>query len=158
PWAALPAGQQEALRQFFRDEVQPVLTPLAIDASRPFPILSSLSLNLAFRLASADGEPRLAIVQVPPRLTRLVKFAAPASFVPLEEIIAAQVGELFAGQTVVDTAVFRLARDAELELDDEGGRTQLEIVEREVRRRRRGGVVRLEVMAGASEQLVEQLA
>jgi polyphosphate kinase len=157
-WAALPAGQQEALRRFFRDEVQPVLTPLAIDASRPFPILSSLSLNLAFRLATPDGEPRLAIVQVPPRLTRLVKFAAPAGFVLLEEIIAAQVGELFAGQAVVDTAVFRLARDAELELDDEGGRTQLEIVERELRRRRRGGVVRLEVIAGASDPLVEQLA
>jgi polyphosphate kinase len=158
PWSALPAGQQEALRQFFRDEVQPVLTPMAIDASRPFPILSSLSLNLAFRLAAPDGEPRLAIVQVPPRLTRLVKFGAPASFVLLEEIIAAQVGELFAGQTVVDTAVLRLARDAELELDDEGGRTQLEIVERELRRRRRGGVVRLEVMAGASDALVDQLA
>jgi polyphosphate kinase len=158
PWAALPSGQCEALRQFFRDEVQPVLTPLAIDASRPFPILSSLSLNLAFRLATPDAEPRLAIVQVPPRLARLVKFAAPASFVLLEEIIAAQVSELFTGQTVVDTAVFRLARDAELELDDEGGRTQLEIVERELRRRRRGGVVRLEVMAGASDPLVDQLA
>jgi len=157
-WAELPAAQQEALKQFFRGEVQPVLTPLAIDASRPFPILSSLSVNLAFRLASPDADPRLAIVQVPSVLTRLVKVAAPASFILLEQIIAAQVGELFLGQSVIETAVFRPARDAELELDDEGGRTQLELVERELRRRRHGGVVRLEISAGASEELVGQLA
>jgi polyphosphate kinase len=156
-WPALPASQQEALKQFFRDEVQPVLTPLAIDASRPFPILSSLSLNLGFRITSPDGDPRLAIVQVPARLTRLVKVAAPASFILLERIIAAQVNELFVGQTVVETAVFRLARDAELELDDEGGRTHLELVERELRRRRRGGVVRLEVLTGTSDELLDQL-
>jgi polyphosphate kinase len=157
-WPELPAAQQEALKQFFRGEVQPVLTPMAIDASRPFPILSSLSVNLAFRLASPDSEPRLAIVQVPSVLPRLVKVAAPASFILLEQIIAAQVGELFLGQSVVETAVFRLSRDAELELDDEGGRTQLELVERELRRRRRGGVVRMEISAGASDELVGMLS
>src|SRR5262249_39738043 len=109
-WPALQERQREALGQSFRDEVLPVLTPLAIDMSRPFPILSSLSVNLAFRLASTDAEPRLAIVQVPAVLTRLVKVAAPASFILLEQIIAAHVSELVAGQTGIETAVFRLAR------------------------------------------------
>ena len=93
---------------------------------------------------------RLAIVQVPPGLTRLVQLAEPAtfSFVLLEDIISRAPAQLFPGQPILESAVIRLARDAELELDDEGGRTQLELVEREVRRRRRSDVVRLEVERG----------
>jgi polyphosphate kinase len=158
-WADLDAGKRAALGEFFRDSILPVLTPLAIDESRPFPLLSSLSLNLALRL---DGEPgrteqRLAIVQVPPGLTRLVPLTPPGSFVLLEEIIVAHVSLLFPGQPIVECAVIRLARDAELELDDEGGRTQLDLVEREVRRRRRSDVVRLEASANASDVLLAQL-
>ena len=157
PWAELTKGQQLSLATYFRTSVLPVLTPLAVDLERPFPLLSSLSLNLALRIAGPDPEPRLAIVQVPAVLTRLVKIAEPGTFVLLEEIISAHVQELFPGQSIIETSVFRLARDAELELDDEGGRTQLELVERELRRRRRGGVVRLEVSNSASADLVTSL-
>jgi polyphosphate kinase len=155
-WSELGPAQQLSLGSFFREAVLPVLTPLAIDVSRPFPLLSSLSLNLALRLDAAPGrtERRLAIVQVPLVLTRLVAIAKPGVFVLLEEVISAHLPLLFPGQSILESAVIRLARDAELELDDEGGRTQLELVERELRRRRRSGVTRLEIGASASEELV----
>jgi polyphosphate kinase len=147
-----------ALGAFFRDNVLPVLTPLGIDESRPFPLLASLSLNLALRLAPSAGETaaRLAIVQVPAGLPRLVPVTETNghAFVLLEEIIRMHVPLLFPGQTVLESAVIRLSRDAELDLDDEGGRTHLELVEQEVRRRRSGDVIRLEVETSASEELV----
>jgi polyphosphate kinase len=155
-WSDLGAAQQVSLGTFFREAVLPVLTPLAIDVSRPFPLLSSLSLNLALRLDAAPGETgrRLAIVQVPLVLTRLVPITKSGLFVLLEEVISAHLPQLFPGQPILESAVIRLARDSELELDDEGGRTQLEMVERELRRRRRSGVARLEIGANASEELV----
>ena len=106
-------------------EVLPALTPLAIDVERPFPMLSGLSLNVAFWLSPAggDGARRLAVVQVPSGLPRLVRLAGTdgATFVWLDDVIRAESAALFPGQTVVESTAFRLARDAELELDDEGG-------------------------------------
>ena len=183
PMAELDDARRASLGKFFRDAVLPVLTPLAIDVSRPFPRLSSMTLNLALLLdgAGSDPERRLAIVQVPSMLTRLVEVAggdllpqahsakgdglpavAPSAkgvrtFVLLEDVIRAHLGLLFPGQTILGSTVMRLARDAELELDDEGGRTHLEVVEREVRRRRLSDVVRLEVEASASEDLLALL-
>jgi polyphosphate kinase len=160
-WNDLDETRQAALGRHFTESVLPVLTPLAIDTSRPFPLLSSLSLNLALRLEPEAGESvmRLAIVQVPPRLTRLVRLAEPggAAFVLLEEIIRAHLAQLFPGQPIVESAVIRLARDAELELDDEGGRTHLELVERQVRQRRQSDVIRLEVDDTASLELIDLL-
>ena len=160
-WKDLPAAEQARLGAFFRDSVLPVLTPLAIDGPRPFPLLTSLSLNLALCLEPAEGETdsRLAIVQVPPGLARLVRVtdAKGFSFVLLEDIIRAHLSLLFPGQQIQEAACMRLSRDAELELDDEGGRTQLEMVESEVRRRRRNDVVRLEIEEAASEGLVASL-
>ncbi|MES1254003.1 MAG: polyphosphate kinase 1 [Acidobacteriota bacterium] len=158
-WQDLDRAQQAALGVLFRDAILPVLTPLAIDGARPFPLLASLSLNLALRLAPIDGHSghRLAIVQVPSGLTRLVPLGAAGTFVLLEDVIAAHLAQLFPGQQIVEWACIRLARDAELELDDEGGRTQLEQVERGLRRRRQSDAVRLEINAGASTDLVDQL-
>ena len=158
PVATLNEPRRLALAAFFREGVFPVLTPLAIDVSRPFPLLASLSLNLAL-LLEADGEEperRLAIVQVPAGLSRLVDVSAGEGicYVLLEDVIRAQLAQLFPGQVILESAVIRLARDAELELDDEGGNTHLEVVEREVRRRRRSDVVRLEVESSASEELL----
>jgi len=150
-----------ALSVFFHETILPVLTPLAIDAARPFPRLASLSLNLAVILAGADGgsERRLAIVQVPPGLTRLVQAPGESvsTYVLLEDIIRANLADLFPGQQILEAKVIRLARDAELELDEEGGRTHLEAVERQVRRRRQSDVVRLEIEATASAELVASL-
>ncbi len=156
-WTEVPGAEQRRLGSFFRDAILPVLTPLAIDTSRPFPLLAPLSLNLALLLepTGEDTEPRFAIVQVPPGLPRLVRVSDPnaVSFVLLEEVIRAHLSQLFPGQSIREAACIRLSRDAELELDDEGGHTQLEIVEREVRRRRRSDVIRLEIEQNASADL-----
>jgi polyphosphate kinase len=157
----LTADRQASLAAYARGEVLPVLTPLAIDVSRPFPLVSSLSLNLAVLLDAVPGqtEKRLAIVQVPPVMTRLVRLSHEhgCAFVLLEDLIRSHLPDLFPGQSILEAAAVRLARDAEMAFDDEGGRTRLEVVEREVRRRRHSDVVRLGVEAVASEELVERL-
>jgi polyphosphate kinase len=135
-WNEIDEGHRAALRAFFANELLPVLTPLAIDVSRPFPLLASLSLHLAVRLDPAPGETeaRLAIVQVPAGQARLVPVSPDLrfAFVLLEEIIRAHLSQLFPGQRILESAVLRVSRDAELEVDDEGGRSQLELVEREL--------------------------
>ncbi len=157
----IPDPRRAALSPFFRDAVLPVLTPLAIDVSRPFPLLASLTLNLAVLLDSPDGDgPRLAIVQVPPGLPRLVPVADAdgQSFVLLEEVIRLFLPQLFPGQRILETSAIRLSRNAELELDDEGDRTHIDLVERQLRARRTSDVVRLEVEAATSPELVELLS
>ena len=159
-WTELDAPRQARLDALFRDEIHPVLTPLAIDTSRPFPLLSSLTLNLALLLEGGadDAPPRLAIVQVPPGLTRLVRVdSQEPAFALLEDIIRAHLADLFPGQKILESACIRISRDAELELDDEGGRTHIDVVESELRKRRRSDVVRLEVEATASPALLALL-
>jgi len=159
--AELSEARRAALAPFFRDSVLPVLTPLAIDVLRPFPRLSSLSLNIAVLLDATSDETRrrLAVVQVPTGLQRLVQVADSdgVSFVFLEDLIRLHLAQLFPGQRILEASPIRLSRDAELEFDDEGGRTQLERVERELRRRRISDVVRLEIEASASKELVTLL-
>jgi polyphosphate kinase len=155
----LSADGRASLAPYFRDAILPVLTPLAIDVSRPFPLVSSLSLNIVVLLEpeAGDTEPRLAVVQVPSGLQRLIPIAAEqgASFVLLEDVIGLFLPQLFPGQRIIETATIRLARNAELELDDEGDRPHIDLVEREVRRRRRSDVVRLEIDSDASTALVD---
>ena len=161
PLATLEDAQRTFLARYFRNEALPALTPLATDASRPFPRLANLSLNLAILLAPGDGEeqPRLALVQVPGGLRRLVRPVGGegSTYVLLEEVIRAELAELFPGQRVMASAAFRIARDAEMELDDEGGRPYLEAVEEELKKRRSGQVVRLEVEAEADDTLLALL-
>jgi polyphosphate kinase len=161
PLPDLEEAQRVVLVRHFQAEVAPALTPLAIDVSRPFPRLSNLSLNLALLLAPGEGEaePRLAMVQVPSGLRRLVRptGAEGSTYVLLEEIVRAELASLFPGQMVQETAAFRVARDAELELDDEGGRPYLEALEEELKKRRTGQVIRLEVEAGIGEALLQKL-
>ncbi len=159
---ALEPVARSAVGRYFQDEVLPALTPLAIDSSRPFPMLASLSLNVAVHLAPAEGEerPRLAVVQVPARLPRLVRPAGGdgTSYVLLEDIVRGELPRLFPGQTVVESAAFRVSRDVELDLDDEGGRDFLEAVEEELKNRRKSRVVRLEIEGRAGDALRATLA
>lgn len=159
--ADLSESSRLALAAHFRDNVLPVLTPLAIDVLRPFPRLASLSLNVAVLLepASDDTQRRLAVVQVPTGLPRLVHVEDESGpcLILLEDLLRQHLAQLFPGQRVAEASAIRLSRDAELEFDDEGGLTQLERVERELRRRRISDVVRLEIEAGASKELVELL-
>jgi polyphosphate kinase len=157
----LDPGARASLARYYREEVLPALTPLAIDASRPFPMLAALSLNLAVLLGPGEGEeaPRLAVVQVPARLPRLVRPPGVEGMVHLllENVIWAELGSLFPGQEIRDVAAFRVARDSELDFDDEGGRDLMEVVEEELRNRRRSGVVRLEVEDGVTGPLLALL-
>ncbi len=160
--ADLPPPARAALARYHRDEVMPALTPLAIDASRPFPMLAGLSLNLAVLLAPAggEGEERLAVVQVPGRLRRLVRppESEESVYVLLVDIIRSELGTLFPGQEIRDAAAFRVARDSELDLDDEGGLDFLHVIEEELKNRRRSEVVRLEVEDSISEPLLSLLS
>jgi polyphosphate kinase len=158
----LDAAQRSAVARQFREEVLPALTPLAIDVSRPFPMLAGLTLNLAVRLAPAEGEekPRLAVVQVPARLRRLLRVPGgeATAYVLLEDVIRGELADLFPGQAILESAVFRVTRDSELDLDDEGGRDFLTVVEEELRNRRKSRAVRLEIEQRASAELRGLLA
>jgi polyphosphate kinase len=158
---ALDPHSRAAAAAYFQTQVLPALTPLAIDVERPFPVLSSLSINLAFWLEPSRGQSdrRMAIVQVPSRLPRLVRLASAdaAVFVLLDEIIRAESAAIFPGQAVVESAVFRPTRDAELELDDEGGESFLELVEQSLRQRRSNVAVRVELEEDSSPEAADQL-
>lgn len=156
----LDGAQRAQVARHFRDEILPALTPLAIDSSRPFPLLGSLTLNVGVLLAPAEGEdqPRLGVVQVPSLLPRLVRLVGDGTqYTLLEGVVRGELAALFPGQEIRDAAAFRIARDSELDLDDEGGRDFLAVLEEELRNRRRGRTVRLEVEARAGEELVQQL-
>ena len=135
----------EALRQRFTDEIYPVLTPLAVDPGHPFPYISTLSLSVAIRMEDPDAkEERFARVKVPQVLPRFLQIE-PSKFVLLEQVIAANLDMLFSGMTILETHLFRVTRDADLELqEDEADDLMLALVA-ELRRRRFGEAVRLEV-------------
>ncbi len=133
------------LRERFIDEIFPVLTPLAVDPSHPFPYISDLSLSLAVTVRDpATGDRRFARVKVPPVLPRLWE-VAPRTYVQLERIIAANLGVLFPGMEVESHHLFRVTRNADLDIEEDEADDLLLAMEEELRRRRFGAVVRLEV-------------
>ena len=147
-------GHRTALDDHFQRQIFPVLTPLAIGLGRPFPYISNLSLSLCVVVRDpAGGHESFARVKVPKEmLPRFVPVADGQSFVPLEELIAANLGRLFPGMEVVDHAMFRVTRDADLAVSDEAD-DLLKAVEAEVRRRRFGEVVRVEVSTRMSDRM-----
>jgi polyphosphate kinase len=171
-YESLDADQKAQARSYFQDMVFPVLTPLAYDPARPFPFISNMSLNLAVIVRDEDGKDRFARVKVPSTLPRLVpvspesgipsaqqvtrrvrspKGAEPAEPVPsegvylvwLEQVVTAYLTELFPGLEIVDAHLFRVTRDADIEIQELEAGDLLETVEHFVRRRRFGSVVRL---------------
>jgi len=151
--------QRKTLHERFRRQIFPVLTPLAVGFGRPFPYISNLSLSLAVLLRDPVSEHEtFARVKVPKEM--LPRFVALEDdervLVPLEEIIAANLHELFPGMEILDHAAFRVTRDADFDVSDEAD-DLLEAVETEVRRRRFGEVVRLEVKAGMNPALRSEL-
>ena len=148
-----------ALRQRFIDEIYPVLTPLAVDPGHPFPYISTLSLSLAIRMEDPeDQEERFARVKVPPVLPRFLPIE-PSRFVLLEQVIAANLDMLFSGMTILETHLFRVTRDADLELQEDEADDLMLALEEELRRRRFGEAVRLEVdraMPAAMRHVLEK--
>jgi polyphosphate kinase len=141
----------------FEQEVYPVLTPLAVGPGQPFPYISALSLSLAVFVRDPDtGEERLARVKVPEGLPRFMEVGARGVFVPLEDVIAHFLGSLFPQMEVSEPTVFRVTRDADFEVSDEAD-DLLEAVQIELRRRRFGDIVRVEVSAAAAPAMLERL-
>ncbi len=145
----------ERLQKVFERDIYPVLTPLAVGAGQPFPYISGLSLSLAVLAIDPDTqEERFARVKVPEGLDRFVD--AGGRLVPLESVIAHFLPSLFPGMEISERAVFRVTRDADFEVSDDAD-DLLEAVESELRQRRFGDVVRVEVSASASAVMLERL-
>jgi polyphosphate kinase len=156
-WKELTDPEQAGLRRLFRDRIYPVLTPLVVDPSHPFPYISNLSLSLAVMIADpATGATLFARVKVPPLLPRFLRVAA-NRFVPLEDVIAAQLGELFVGMDVLEHHAFRITRIRDLEIDEDVTENLLQSLERELMRRRFEPAVRLEVEESMSAEVLDKL-
>jgi polyphosphate kinase len=156
---ALEPDERAKLDDFFRDQVFPVLTPLAVDPGHPFPYISNLSLSLAVELRDPDkGDVRFARVKVPKSLPRWVPTGRPNSFVPLEEVIGDRIDALFPGMDILGHWTFRLTRYSDLEISHtEEPEDLLATIEEQLFQRRFGEVVRLEVQEGTPAHLKELL-
>jgi polyphosphate kinase len=145
------------LAKRYEREIFPVLTPLAVGPGQPFPYISGLSLSLAIFAEDPDvGEARFARVKIPEGLPRLFDLGGRGLYVPLEQIIAHFLPTLFPGVEILERAVFRVTRDADFEVSDDAD-DLLEAVESQLRRRRFGDVVRVEVSSSASSEMVARL-
>lgn len=135
------------LEEYYREVVFPVLTPMAVDASRPFPFLANKTLNLAVELIKADGEHSMGLIQVPSVLDRIVEVEPEGkrTFVFLEDIIASHCHDLFKGCHILDMASFRVTRDSDLDLEEDDSVDLMKEVEESLRKRKRGAAVRLEI-------------
>jgi polyphosphate kinase len=162
PYSNLNKKQREELRIFFNERVFPVLTPLSVDLSHPFPHISNNSMNLAMLVEPErreDGEePRFARVKVPPNVPRLIPVNGEGyCFVLLEEVITAHIDMLFPGMRILECQPFRLTRDADIEIEEDEAADLLKTVEQQLRQRRFGFCVRLEVSAAMSQEMVKVL-
>ena len=156
-WAELSDTEQQSLHRLFRERIYPVLTPLVVDPAHPFPYISGLSLNLAVVVADPrSGLEMFARVKVPPLLPRFLE-VSPQRFVPLEDVIAAHLGQLFEGMRILEHHAFRVTRNQDLEVDEDVTEDLMQALERELLRRRFGPAVRLEVEDSISEVVLERL-
>lgn len=158
-FAELNEAQREELHTYFMRTIYPVVTPLAVDASHPFPFLQSRSLNVGVRLhRDEEREERRAVLPVPGVLPRLVPLyetqqEGGREYILLEEILQQHAQDFFRGFTIAETCVFRVTRDADLDIDEEGAEDLLTEVEKSLKMRRRGAAVRLEISAGTGEEM-----
>jgi polyphosphate kinase len=163
PYGKLDKEQREELREFFYERVFPILTPLSVDPSHPFPYISNISLNLGILVVpekpeDEEEESRFARVKLPPNVPRLIPVTGDGyCFVMLEEVMAAHIESLFPGMRIIECQPFRITRDADIEIEEDEAGDLLKYVEQQVRNRRFGFGVRLEVAAGMSPHMVKLL-
>lgn len=155
--AEVTPAERAQLDRHFHDNVFPVLTPLAVDPAHPFPYISNLSLSLAVNLRSAEGEERFARVKVPKILPRWVPLEGGFRWVPLEQVISANVEALFPGIEILGCYTFRITRNTDFEVDHDEAEDLLSTIQEVVRNRRFGAVVRLEITPGLPQSIREVL-
>ena len=157
-WDDLELADQVHFTELFETRIFPTLTPLAVDPGHPFPYISDLSLNLAVVAADPhDGRRLFARVKVPPPLPRFLRAPDDDRFVPVEQVIAAHLEHLFPGMTIVEHHLFRVTRNADLTVKEGEADDLLAAVETELRRRRFGRAIRLEITPSMSRQVRELL-
>lgn len=145
---SLNEEQQRFIRDYFEKVLFPVLTPLAVDRSRPFPFLANKSLNIAVHLTDMQGESQFAVVQVPSILSRFMQLPSadgqPGCFILLEDVIIHQIAELFELHAIQSCAAFRITRNSDLDIDEEA-EDLMAAVQKSIKKRKRGKPVRLEL-------------
>lgn len=173
-WNELGEQEKDRLKKFYRKQIFPVLTPLAVDPAHPFPYISGLSLNLAVILQNPKtGKELFARVKVPSLLPRFIAVDAQGRpyqpeevpmdaaghtvFVPLEEIIGAHLSTLFPGMKVLDFSTFRVTRNEDLEVEEDDAENLLKALEKELKKRKFGPAVRLEVAKSMSKHVLALL-
>lgn len=161
PYSQLSTAEREELQSFFTERIFPVLTPLSFDPGHPFPYISNISLNLGTFVVPNEKdeaeEIKFARVKLPPNVPRLIRLGHSHYFVLLEEIIAANIETLFPGMRVLECQPFRITRDADIEIEEDEAGDLLKAIELQIRQRRFGFGVRLEVTAGMSQEMVALL-
>ena len=161
-WDDLDAAQRDEASAVFERDISPVLTPLSLDAAHPFPYVSNLSTSWAFQLEDpVSGEAVLVRVKLPTDLPQWLRLKTEGSsewvFVGLDQVIRANAERLFPGMIVASASLFRVLRDADVELDENDGLSKRAMVEEELRQRRFEPVVRLEVQPDADAAMVAEL-
>ena len=147
--------QQEELKAVFEEEVYPVIIPIAVDATHPFPHLNNLSFGLAVTLQDDAGNIKHGLIRIPRILPRYLQTGH--TFVPIESVVAHHMDDLFPGYKAVVATPFRVTRNADIEIEEEEADDFLEILEEGLRSRNKGSLVRLELLEGADEGLLEFL-
>lgn len=157
-WDELKKRQRKELDELFLERIFPVVTPLAVDPSHPFPFISNLSLSLAVLVRDPiTNRSHFARVKVPPLLPRLVELSEGRRFVPIEDVIAANLKKLFPGMRVIEHHAFRVTRNADLEVNDDGAEDLLEALEAELQKNRFSPAVRMEVEESMPRHVLELL-
>jgi polyphosphate kinase len=168
PYGSLSRHEKEGLKDYFMEKVYPILTPLAVDPSHPFPYISPLSVNIGLMVHAPrevrligrrkDGDSRFVRIKVPSVVPRLVQIGSSKTrFVLLEEIIEANIQALFPGMDPGSCHRFRVTRDADIEIKEEEAHDLLDVIQEELRRRRFGAPVRLEVSPDMPADMIEYL-
>ena len=157
-WEELSAAEKDSMRALFSERIFPVLTPLAVDPSHPFPYISGLSINMAVLLRNpATGHKQFARVKVPAILDRFIRLGE-GRFLPLEEVIRRHLGQLFTGMEVLQQTTFRVTRNEDLEVEEDDAENLLFALEKELLRRKVGRPpVRLEVQDDIDDKMLDRL-
>jgi polyphosphate kinase len=162
-FSELDAKAENFAKNFYHRRVAPMLTPVTVDPSHPFPHVLNKALYISFllrRRRAGNGKPYFGVVTVPRALPRLLRVPAQGNaihYVPLQEIISEYAPKLYRGYEILASAPFRITRNSNLYLEEEEARNLMEAIDSQVAQRRKGWAVRLEIAAGAQAEIVERL-
>jgi len=151
----LKQNEQNKLNRYFNENIYPVIIPIAVDATHPFPHLNNLSFGLIVKLYDCDNRSieRFGIIRVPRVLSRFIQINS-GTYVPIESLVAKHIEQLFPGYSLIKYASFRVTRNADMEIEEEEADDFMEILEEGLKLRRKGEMVRLEVGSDTDEEII----